>query len=67
MTCDTEIDDTKQAKVIHFEIDPSEVDKMCKTEVAVLDISGSLTALLLSKVKHMNLGTINSKNYMKLN
>jgi acetolactate synthase-1/2/3 large subunit len=26
----------KQAKVIHFEIDPSEVDKNVKTEVAVL-------------------------------
>jgi acetolactate synthase-1/2/3 large subunit len=37
----------KQAKVIHFEIDPSEVDKKCKTEVAVLaDVRESLTALL---------------------
>jgi acetolactate synthase-1/2/3 large subunit len=27
----------KQAKVIHFEIDPSEVDKKCKTEVALAE------------------------------
>ncbi|MFV8372070.1 biosynthetic-type acetolactate synthase large subunit [Flavobacterium sp. LB2P74] len=37
----------KQAKVIHFEIDPSEVDKNVKTTVAVLaDLKESLTALL---------------------
>ena len=37
----------KQAKVIHFEIDPSEVDKNVKTTVAVLaDVKESLTALL---------------------
>jgi acetolactate synthase-1/2/3 large subunit len=37
----------KQAKVIHFEIDPSEIDKNVKTEVAVLgDVKESLTALL---------------------
>jgi acetolactate synthase-1/2/3 large subunit len=37
----------KQAKVIHFEIDPAEIDKNVKTEVAVLaDIKESLTALL---------------------
>lgn len=37
----------KQAKVIHFEIDPAEVDKNVKTEVAVLgDVKESLTALL---------------------
>jgi acetolactate synthase-1/2/3 large subunit len=37
----------KQAKVIHFEIDPSEVDKNVKTEVAVLaDVKESLAALL---------------------
>jgi acetolactate synthase-1/2/3 large subunit len=37
----------KQAKVIHFEIDPAEVDKNVKTDVAVLaDIKESLTALL---------------------
>ena len=37
----------KQAKVIHFEIDPAEVDKNVKTEVAVLaDLKESLTALL---------------------
>ena len=37
----------KQAKVIHFEIDPAEIDKNVKTDVAVLaDIKESLTALL---------------------
>jgi acetolactate synthase-1/2/3 large subunit len=37
----------KQAKVIHFEIDPAEVDKNVKTTVAVLaDLKESLKALL---------------------
>ncbi len=37
----------KQAKVIHFEIDASEVDKNVKTEIAILaDVKESLTALL---------------------
>jgi acetolactate synthase-1/2/3 large subunit len=37
----------KQAKVIHFEIDPAEIDKNVKTEVAVLgDAKESLAALL---------------------
>ncbi len=37
----------KQAKVIHFEIDPAEVDKNVKTDVAVLgDVKESLVALL---------------------
>ena len=37
----------KQAKVVHFEIDPAEVDKNVKTDVAVLgDAKGSLKALL---------------------
>ena len=37
----------KQAKVIHFEIDPAEVDKNVKTDVAVLgDAKTSLSALL---------------------
>ena len=37
----------KQAKVIHFEIDPAEVDKNVKTDVAVLgDSKESLTHLL---------------------
>ena len=37
----------KQAKVIHFEIDPAEVDKNVKTDVAVLgDAKASLEALL---------------------
>ena len=37
----------KQAKVIHFEIDPAEVDKNVKTEVAVLgNVKKALTALL---------------------
>jgi acetolactate synthase-1/2/3 large subunit len=37
----------KQAKVIHFEIDPAEVDKNVKTTVAVLaDVKEALTALI---------------------
>lgn len=37
----------KQAKVIHFEIDPAEVDKNVKTDIAVLgDSKASLAALL---------------------
>src|SRR5690606_14547111 len=37
----------KQAKVIHFEIDPAEIDKNVKTDVAVLgDSKASLAALL---------------------
>ena len=37
----------KQAKVIHFEIDPAEVDKNVKTDVAVLgDAKATLAALL---------------------
>jgi acetolactate synthase-1/2/3 large subunit len=45
----------KQAKVIHFEIDPSEVDKNVKTAVAVLaDVKEALTALipLIDKKSH---------------
>ncbi len=47
----------KQAKVIHFEIDPAEVDKNVKTEVAVLgDAKKTLQALLplLNKKVHVN-------------
>ena len=37
----------KQAKVIHFEIDPAEVDKNVKTDVAVLgDVKQTLAAIL---------------------
>ena len=45
----------KQAKVIHFEIDPAEVDKNVKTTVAVLaDLKEALTALipLVNKNSH---------------
>jgi acetolactate synthase-1/2/3 large subunit len=45
----------KQAKVIHFEIDPSEVDKNVKTEIAVIgDIKETLPLLtkLISKNDH---------------
>jgi len=45
----------KQAKIIHFEIDPAEVDKNVKTNVAVLgDAKASLTQLLplLNKNSH---------------
>jgi acetolactate synthase-1/2/3 large subunit len=37
----------KQAKVVHFEIDPAEVDKNVKTDVAVLgDVKDTLDAIL---------------------
>lgn len=37
----------KQAKIIHFEIDPSEIDKNVKTDVAVLgDVKETLTEIL---------------------
>jgi acetolactate synthase-1/2/3 large subunit len=45
----------KQAKVIHFEIDPAEIDKNVKTTVAVLaDLKDALTALipLVNKKTH---------------
>ena len=45
----------KQAKVIHFEIDPAEIDKNVKTEVAILaDVKEALTALipLIDKKSH---------------
>jgi len=45
----------KQAKVIHFEIDPAEIDKNVKTDIAVLaDVKESLTALipLIESKKH---------------
>ena len=45
----------KQAKVIHFEIDPAEIDKNVKTTVAVLaDVKEALTALipLINKKSH---------------
>ncbi len=45
----------KQAKVLHFEIDPAEIDKNVKTEVAVLaDLKQALTAILpmIESTKH---------------
>jgi acetolactate synthase-1/2/3 large subunit len=45
----------KQAKVVHFEIDPAEIDKNVKTTVAVLaNVKESLTALipLIEKKSH---------------
>jgi acetolactate synthase-1/2/3 large subunit len=37
----------KQAKIIHFEIDPAEVDKNVKTDIAVLgDVKDTLSAIL---------------------
>ncbi|MFL0102529.1 biosynthetic-type acetolactate synthase large subunit [Tenacibaculum maritimum] len=47
----------KQAKVIHFEIDPAEVDKNVKTDVAVLgDVKESLAEILplLDENKHVS-------------
>jgi acetolactate synthase-1/2/3 large subunit len=45
----------KQAKVIHFEIDPAEIDKNVKTDIAILaDVKEALTALipLIDKKSH---------------
>ncbi|MCF6180651.1 biosynthetic-type acetolactate synthase large subunit [Lutibacter sp.] len=47
----------KQAKIIHFEIDPSEVDKNVKTDVAVLgDVKETLSEIinLVDKANHKN-------------
>lgn len=47
----------KQAKIIHFEIDPSEVDKNVKTDIAVLgDVKESLTSIMafVTKGNHQN-------------
>ncbi len=41
----------KQAKVIHIEIDPSEVDKNVKTDVAIISDSKYALELLIPKVK----------------
>lgn len=45
----------KQAKIIHFEIDPAEIDKNVKTDVAILaDLKEALTAVipLIDKKSH---------------
>ena len=47
----------KQAKIIHFEIDPSEVDKNVKTDVSVLgDVKETLSEIinLVDKSNHKN-------------
>ena len=47
----------KQAKVIHFEIDPAEIDKNVKTDVAVLgDVKDTLSQILplVDEKKHTN-------------
>ena len=41
----------KQAKIIHLEVDPSEVDKIIKTDVAVLGNAKRSLALLTDNVK----------------
>jgi acetolactate synthase-1/2/3 large subunit len=58
-----------QAKVIHFEIDPAEIDKNVKTDVAVLgDAKASLEAILpLINKKHIQNGIKDSRTYMRLN
>jgi len=40
----------KQAKIVHFEIDPAEIDKNVKTDVAVLGNAKETLALLLPKI-----------------
>ena len=58
----------KQAKVIHFEIDPAEIDKNVKTDVAVLgDAKESLKALSIVMKIHIQNGIRNLKIYMLLN
>lgn len=44
----------KQAKIIHFDIDPAEIDKNVKTDVAVLGDAKETLALLLTEVKENN-------------
>jgi len=47
----------KQAKIIHFDIDPAEIDKNVKTDVAVLgDVKDTLAEIipLLNESKHEN-------------
>ncbi|MDP3358562.1 MAG: biosynthetic-type acetolactate synthase large subunit [Lutibacter sp.] len=50
----------KQAKIIHFEIDPSEVDKNVKTDVAVL---GTVKESLVEVMQFVNKG--NHSEWMK--
>lgn len=50
----------KQAKIIHFEIDPAEVDKNVKTDVAVL---GTVKESLVQIMQFVNKG--NHKEWMK--
>jgi acetolactate synthase I/II/III large subunit len=44
----------KQAKVIHFEIDPSEIDKNVKTDVAVLGNVKETLSLIMPMLKEAN-------------
>jgi len=58
----------KQAKVIHFEIDPSEVDKNVKTDVAVLgNVKETLTQIipLVEKREHKSWLSVFDKLYQK--
>jgi acetolactate synthase-1/2/3 large subunit len=58
----------KQAKIIHFDIDPSEIDKNVKTDVAVIgDSKDSLAKLLPLLNKNTHTGCKNSRIYMPLN
>ncbi len=44
----------KQAKVVHFEIDPSEVNKIIQADIAVLGDAKESLELLLPKIKSKN-------------
>lgn len=44
----------KQAKIIHFEIDPAEIDKNVKVDVAVLGNAKDSLEMLLPKIKENN-------------
>jgi len=58
----------KQAKVIHFEIDPAEIDKNVKTDVAILgNVKESLAGImnLVNKGNHQNWLNEFSKLYQK--
>ena len=44
----------KQAKIIHFEIDPAEIDKNVLTDIAVLGNAQETLSLLLPKIRENN-------------
>lgn len=51
----------KQAKVIHFELDPAEIDKNVKTDVAVLGDAKESLEMILPYIKECNHDTWHNK------